>query len=71
MSDKTSNIHRAVNIKSLSDKDLKKYFCPKVNDNFQINDLLNLYDDEYVEICKDNRLLKYKILKENKVFRKK
>lgn len=71
MSDNLSNKHRAINIKSISDKDLKKLIEPKVGDNFKEGDFILLYDNEFVEVCKSNRLLKYKILKENKVYRKK
>ena len=71
VNDNYSNKHRAINIKSVSDKDLKKFIIAKIGDNFKVGDLIQLYDNEFVEVCKSNRLLKYKILKENKVYRKK
>lgn len=71
MSDNSSNKHRAINIKSISDKDLKKFTSPKIGDNFKEGDLIQLYDNEFVEISKHNRLLKYKIAKDNTVYRKK
>lgn len=66
-----SNIHQAVNIKTLNDKDLKKYHQVKFGEEFKTNDLILLFDDQFVEISKYSKLLKYKILKENIVYRKK
>ena len=71
MNDNYSNKHRAINIKSVSDKDLRKFTIPKIGDNFKEGDLIQLYDNEFVEISKHNRLLKYKIVKDNTVYRKK
>lgn len=71
MSDNSSNKHRAINIKSISDKDLKKFNIPKIGDNFKVGDLIQLYDNEFVEISGFNNLLKYKITKDNTVYRKK
>ena len=71
MSDNSSNKHRAINIKSISDKDLKKFNIPKIGDNFKVGDLIQLYDNEFVEISGSNNLLKYKITKDNTVYRKK
>lgn len=71
MSDNSSNIHRAINTITLIDKDLKKYFLVKVGDIFKKDDLILLYDDQYVKVGETNRLLKYKVLKENTVYRKK
>ena len=71
MSDNSSNKHRAINIKSISDKDLKKFIIAKIGDNFKVGDLIQLYDNEFVEISGSNNLLKYKITKDNTVYRKK
>ena len=71
MSDNSSNKHRAINIKSISDKDLKKFTIAKIGDNFKVGDLIQLYDNEFVEINGFNNLLKYKITKDNTVYRKK
>ena len=35
------------------------------------DDYILLYDDQYVKIGEGNRLLKYKVIKENTVYRKK
>lgn len=71
MSDNSSNIHRAINITTLTDKEIKKYSLVKVGDSFKKDDLILLYDDQYVKINEGNKLLKYKVLKENIVYRKK
>ena len=71
MSDNSSNIHRAVNITILTDKEIKKLSLVKVGDSFKKDDLVLLYDDQYVKIAEGNRLLKYKVLKENTVYRRK
>lgn len=71
MNNNNINIDRAVNIKSISDKNIKKYKLADNNTNFQVNDLIFLYDDNYVEITNNNQLLKHKIDKYNKVYRKK
>ena len=71
MNDNPSNIHRAVNIFTLSDKEIKKYSLVKIGELFEKNDYILLYDDQYVKIGDVNRLLKIKITKENSVYRKK
>ncbi len=71
VNDNVSNIHRAVNVFTLSDKDIKKYSLVKIGELFEKNDFILLYDDQYVKIGDGNRLLKIKITKENSVYRKK
>ena len=71
VSDNSSNIHRAINVTTLTDKDIKKLSLVKVGDSFKKDDLVLLYDDQYVKIAEGNRLLKYKVLKENTVYRRK
>ena len=69
MNDNSSNIHRAVNIFTLSDKEIKKYSLVKIGELFEKNDYVLLYDDQYVKIGEANRLLKMKTTKENSVYR--
>ena len=69
MNDNPSNIHRAVNIFTLSDKDIKKYCLVKIGELFKKDDYILLYDNQYVKIGEANRLLKMKITKENSVYR--
>ena len=71
MSDNFSNIHRAINIFTLSDKDIKKYSIVKSGELFKKDDYVLLYDNQYVKISDSNKLLKYKVLKENTVYRRK
>jgi hypothetical protein len=71
VNDNSSNIHRAINVTILTDKDIKKLSLVKVGDSFKKDDLVLLYDDQYVKIAEGNRLLKYKVLKENTVYRRK
>ena len=71
MSDNSSNIHRAVNVTTLTDKEIRKYSLVKVGDSFKKDDLILLYDDQYVKIGDSNKLLKIKVSKENTVYRKK
>jgi len=71
VNDNVSNIHRAVNIFTLSDKDIKKYNLVKIGELFKKDDYVLLYDDQYVKISDGNLLLKFKITKENSVYRKK
>ena len=71
MSDNSSNIHRAVNITTLSEKDIKKHSLVKTGDLFKKDDYLLLYDDQYVKIGNSSILFKHKVLKENTVYRKK
>ena len=71
MSDNSSNIHRAVNVTTLSEKEIKKYSLVKTGDLFKKDDYLLLYDDQYVKVGEGSRLLKIKITKENSVYRKK
>ena len=71
MSDNSSNIHRAINVTTLTDKEIKKYCLVKAGDVFKKDDLILLYDDQYVKINEGNKLLKYKVLKENTVYRRK
>lgn len=69
MNDNSSNIHRAVNIFTLSDKDIKKYCLVKIGELFKKDDYILLYDNQYVKIGEANRLLKMKTTKENSVYR--
>ena len=71
MSDNSSNKHRAINIFTLSDKDIKKYSIVKSGELFKKDDYVLLYDNQYVKISDSNKLLKYKVLKENTVYRRK
>jgi hypothetical protein len=71
VNDNVSNIHRAVNVFTLTDKDIKKYCLVKIGELFEKNDYVLLYDDQYVKIGDGNLLLKFKITKENSVYRKK
>jgi hypothetical protein len=71
VSDNSSNMHRAVNITTLSEKDIKKYSLVKTGDLFKKDDYLLLYDDQYVKIGNSSILFKHKVLKENTVYRKK
>jgi len=71
VNDNVSNIHRAVNVFTLTDKEIKKYSLVKIGELFKKNDYILLYDDQYVKIGDGNLLLKFKITKENSVYRKK
>ena len=71
VSDNSSNIHRAINVTTLTDKEIKKYSLVKVGDSFKKDDLVLLYDDQYVKISEGYRLLKYKVIKEYTVYRRK
>jgi len=71
VNDNSSNIHRAVNVTTLSEKEIKKYSLLKTGDLFKKDDYLLLYDDQYVKIGNSSILFKHKVLKENTVYRKK
>ena len=71
MSDNSSNIHRAVNVTTLSEKEIKKYSLVKTGDLFKKDDYLLLYDDQYVKIGTSSILFKHKVIKENTVYRRK
>jgi len=71
VNDNVSNTHRAVNVFTLTDKEIKKYSLVKIGELFEKNDYILLYNDQYVKISEDNLLLKMKITKENFVYRKK
>jgi hypothetical protein len=71
VSDNSSNIHRAVNVTTLSEKEIKKYSLVKTGDLFKKDDYLLLYDDQYVKIGTSSILFKNKVLKENTVYRRK
>lgn len=71
VNDNSSNIHRAVNITTLSEKEIKKYSLVKTGDLFKKDDHLLLYDDQYVKIGDSSILFKNKVLKENTVYRRK
>ena len=71
MSDNSSNIHRAVNVTTLSEKEIKKYSLVKIGDLFKKDDYLLLYDDQYVKIGDSSILFKHKVIKENTVYRRK
>ena len=71
VSDNSSNIHRAVNVITLREKEIKKHSLVKTGDLFKKDDYLLLYDDQYVKIGTSSILFKYKVLKENTVYRRK
>ena len=71
VNDNSSNIHKAVNLITLTEKEIKKYCLVKIGELFKKDDYVLLYDDQYVKIGDGNRLLKIKITKENSVYRKK
>ena len=71
MSDNSSNIHRAINIFTLSEKDIKKCRLVKPDELFIKDDYILLYDDQYVKVTESSKLLKYKVTKDNAVYRKK
>ena len=71
MSDNSSNIHRAINIFTLSDKDIKKYSIVKSGELFKKDDYISLYDDQYVKVTESSKLLKYKAIKDLIAYRKK
>ncbi len=69
VNDNSSNIHKAVNLITLTEKEIKKYCLVKIGELFKKDDYILLYDDQYVKIGEANRLLKMKITKENSVYR--
>ena len=69
VNDNSSNIHKAVNLITLTEKEIKKYCLVKIGELFKKDDYILLYDDQYVKIGDANRLLKMKITKENSVYR--
>lgn len=71
MSDNSSNIHRAVNVTTLSEKEIKKHSLVKPGELFKKDDYLLLYDDQYVKVGNSSILFKNKVLKENTVYRRK
>jgi len=71
VSDNSTNKHRAINIVSLSDKDIKKYRSIKADDLFIKDDCILLYDDQYVKVTESSKLLKYKVTKDVTAYRKK
>ena len=71
VNDNSSNMHRAVNITTLSEKEIKKYSLVKTGDLFKKDDYLLLYDDQYVKIGYSSILIKHKVIKENTVYRRK
>ena len=62
--------HKPINMKKISAKEEKNYKLLKEGQDFQVGDLINLIDDEYVKLNEHNRLLKEKVNKYNKVLRK-
>ena len=64
-------MHRAVNVTTLSEKEIKKYSLVKIGDLFKKDDYLLLYDDQYVKIGDSSILFKHKVIKENTVYRRK
>lgn len=60
-----------INIVKIKESDLKKYTKIKEGQDFKINDLIHLIDDEYVKILDGNILLTQKVNKYNVVLRKK
>ena len=71
VNDNSSNMHRAVNVTTLSEKEIKKYSLVKTGDLFKKDDYLLLYDDQYVKIGDSSILFKHKVIKENTVYRRK
>lgn len=71
VNDNSSNIHRAVNVTTLNEKEIKKYSLVKTGDLFKKDDYLLLYDDQYVKIGDSSILFKHKVIKENTVYRRK
>ena len=69
VNDNSSNIHKAVNIFTLSDKDIKKYCLVKIGELFKKDDYILLHYNQYFKIGEANRLLKMKTTKENSVYR--
>ena len=63
--------HELVEIRKNPNKDIKKYSLVKIGELFKKDDYVLLYDDQYVKIGDGNLLLKFKITKENSVYRKK
>jgi hypothetical protein len=63
--------NRPINVKKLDPAKLKKYTKLKVGSDYQPGDLVHLINDEYVEISKDNLILKEKVNQYVSVFRKK
>jgi hypothetical protein len=51
-------------------KEEQNYKLLKEGQDFQVGDLIHLVDDQYVKLNDQNRLLKEKINKYNKVLRK-
>lgn len=70
MSDNSSNIHRAINVFSITDKELKKYKIVKTGAAYQEGDLILLYENIVVKINENSQMLKHKISKDNTVYRK-
>lgn len=70
MSDNLSNIHRPINALTVSEKELKKYSIVKTGDVFKKDDIISLYDDQYVKITESSKLAKYKVIKETIVYRR-
>lgn len=70
VNDNSSNIHRAINIITLSEKDIKKYSLVKTGDLFKKDDYILLYDNQYVKISEHSKLLKYKTEKDIIAYRK-
>ena len=62
--------NRAINMIKISAKEESNYKLVKEGQDFQIGDFIHLVDDEYVKLSEDNRLLKTKVSKYNKVLRK-
>lgn len=71
MNDILTNKNRAINIISIPEKEIKKYKLVKNEGLFLKDDLISLYDDQYVKVSESSKLLKYKINKDNTVYRKK
>jgi len=54
----------------ISVKEEPSYKLLKEGQDFQIGDFIHLVDDEYIKLSEDNKLLKTKVSKYNKVLRK-
>lgn len=69
MNNSSSNKDKAINSLSFSEKIIKKYRLLKEKEFFLKNDIIFLYDDQYVQITESSILLKYKKDKDTIAYR--
>lgn len=62
--------NKPINMTKVSAKEEKNYKLLKEGQDFLVDDLIHLVDDQYVKLNEHNRLLKEKVNKYNKVLRK-